>query len=274
MLLFTAVYLVAVRTVPGQRFEDAVLSAAEARAGTVNDERAERVLSLVTTASVAVVAAAVLAIGFARRQWRLGVLAAAVILATVIVTQIMQWALPRPILLHRGYRRDDQSFPSGHTATAMAMMCAVVLVVPLRLRAAVLGAASLFAGGIAVATVTASWHRPSDTLGGELIALAVCCAAVAWLRPRGHGPARALNVLGTVYAAVLVTATALVFAVGPLDAQPGADAALGSALLAGRAIAVAGAAATALALLTVLGTGEPQNRARMAARRGPQLRYR
>ncbi|MFG2036667.1 phosphatase PAP2 family protein [Dactylosporangium sp. NPDC048998] len=297
VLLFAVVYLLAVRTVPGQRFEDAVLTAAEARAGTVSQERATRVLSIVTASTVAVVAAGVVAIGFLRRAPRLGLLAAAVILATVAATEVLQFWLPRPVLLHSGYRRDDQSFPSGHTATAMAMMCALVLVVPYRLRWAALAASSLFAGGIAVATVVASWHRPSDTIGGDLIALAVCCAAVAWLAGRGglrpvpRPVPKPLWALGGLYTLVTLAATAVVLAVGPLDARAGADATRGSALLTGRAIALAGAGATALMLLLVLGraetTGTGQgsptgpgtgrgrpSRARIAARNGPQLRYR
>jgi membrane-associated phospholipid phosphatase len=298
VLLLAAVYVLAVRTAPGQRFEDAVLVAAESRAGTAGDERATLALSIVTASTTMLAIAAVVAIGFLRRAPRLGLAAAAVIVATVVLTQALGWWLPRPVLLPSGYRRADQSFPSGHTATAMAMMCALVLVVPYRRRAAALGASSLFAAGIAVATVTASWHRPSDTLGGGLVALAVCCAAVAALARRGGlrpapGPVpRGLWVLGGGYALVAVASVAVVLAVGPLDVRQDrigrVDATRGSALLTGRAVALGGAALTGLALLLVLGRveaagtqGSPAvagrgrpSRARTASRSGAQLRYR
>jgi membrane-associated phospholipid phosphatase len=270
--------------VAGQRFEDAVLVAAEDRAGTASNAGATLVLSIVTASTVSLATAAVVAIGLLRRAPRLGLAAAAVILATVAATQLLQWWLPRPVLLHHGYRRADQSFPSGHTATAMAVMCALTLVAPYRLRAVALGASSLFAGGIAVATVTASWHRPSDTLGGALVALAAWCAALALLARRGGvcrvpGPLpRALRALGALYTLAALAAVVAVLAGGP-------------ELLTGRAIAAGGAALTALAQLAVLGASEAAeaaqdsagasasgagrpSRARIAARRGAQLRYR
>jgi membrane-associated phospholipid phosphatase len=298
VLLLAAVYVLAVRTAPGQRFEDAVLVAAESRAGTVGDERATRALSIVTASTTVLAIAAVVAIGCLRRAPRLGLVAAAVILATVVLTQALGWWLPRPVLLPSGYRRADQSFPSGHTATAMAMMCALVLVVPYRLRAAALAASSLFASGIAVATVTASWHRPSDTLGGALVAVAVCAAAVAGLARRGRlrpvpGPLpRGLWVLGGVYGLVAVASVAVVLAVGPLDVRADrvgrVDATRGSALMTGRAVALGGAALAGLALPLMLGRvetaggqGSPTgagrgrpSRARTASRSGAQLRYR
>jgi membrane-associated phospholipid phosphatase len=89
-------------------------------------------------------------------------------------------------LLRSGYRRDDQSFPSGHTAIAMGVMVGLVLVVPHRWRWPVVAVTAPWAIGMGVATVTVGWHRPSDTIGSDLIALLYASLAVLLLARQGR----------------------------------------------------------------------------------------
>src|SRR5262245_43896650 len=83
-----AVYLAAVRTPPGQRFEDAVLRAAEAanRGGAV--PRSVHALATISAASLTLAAALVVAIGLARRRPSLAVAATAVIAGCLLTTEI------------------------------------------------------------------------------------------------------------------------------------------------------------------------------------------
>jgi len=150
---------------------------------------------------------------------------------------------------------------SGHAAVAMSLMCAVVLVVPYRFRGLVLFIASLWAAGVGVATVTASWHRPSDTIGAALIVIGYACAAVAVLARSGRVRHAALRtpvgralrgLLAGAYAAVAVLAVAVAAVVGVMaDASDRGDPGI-VVLLAGGLLALSGSAAVAVALLTLL----------------------
>jgi membrane-associated phospholipid phosphatase len=257
--LLVGVYLLAVWTPDGQRFEDAVLRAAELAGG----DTASRALSGITVPTLIVATVAVLAIGWLRRRPLLGYLATGVIAASVLTTELLQHSVLRPILIEHGRRRDDQSFPSGHAAIAMAVMCALVLVVPYRLRAATVLLTSLGAAGIEVATVTASWHRPSDTIGSDLIAVLYACTAVAVLARLDRvgaaapvaGTARAARTLLVAgYAVVGLVALGIAVAVirtipADLDVSESVEP---SVLTGGRAAALAGTAAVALTLLALL----------------------
>jgi membrane-associated phospholipid phosphatase len=89
------------------------------------------------------------------------------------------------MLLPHGYRRADQSFPSGHVALAMSIACALILVVPPRWRGAVAVVVAVPASVVASATIVAGWHRPGDVLGSDLIVLAVTSLAIVALAATG-----------------------------------------------------------------------------------------
>jgi membrane-associated phospholipid phosphatase len=245
--LLVGAYLLAVWTSSGQRFEDAVLGAAERATGGEQEVRATRTLEMITVSSVAVAVSVVIAIGLLRRRPSLALLATGVIAASLVITEIVERSAPRPLLLEAGVRREDQSFPSGHAAIAMSVMCALAMVVPYRFRGWVLLPASFAATAIGLATITAHWHRPSDVVASDLIAVLCTGAAVATLARWGSvRPATLRTAPGRVARALLVGAygvVALVAVVGSLSESP---------LTAGRAIVVAGAAAVTLTLLALL----------------------
>lgn len=236
------VFLAAVHTAAGQRFEDGVLVATEA----ASHDRT-RVLSTISGWSFATAVIGIVGIALARRQVALAVAAVGVVAGCVVTAEAVQRSIVRPILLQSGYRRDDQSFPSGHAAVAAAVLSGLAVVVPYRWRLWALVPASVWACAVTVATVTASWHRPSDTVGSDLISLLYVSAAVAVLARRGlvrdAGPrtpvgraARSLVVGGYATVAAVAYAVAVV----------------GSAFAAGRAIALAGTLTLSLVLLALL----------------------
>ncbi len=268
LVLLVVVYLLAVWTVPGQRFEDAVLEGAQRVAGGRQEEAALAALGTISRYSLAGAVLLVCAVALVRRRPLLAVAGTAVIAGSVVTTEVLRHlVLLRPILLPSGVRRDDQSFPSGHTAVAMSVMCALVLVIPHRFRWVVVLPTSAWATAVGASTVTANWHRPSDTIGSDLIVLAYACAAVAFLaRVGATREAEPLGPLGRVAMRLLiglhVTGAVAGLAVAVLAALGGdGDPA---ALRAGRAIALAGGAtvaATMLGLLRRTGLG-PAPRAR------------
>jgi membrane-associated phospholipid phosphatase len=258
-VLLAGVYLLAVWTPAGQRFEDAVLRAAELAGGA----SAARTLNTFTVSGLVAATVAVLAIGLLRRRPLLAGLATGVIAASVLTTELLQRSVLRPILIEHGRRRDDQSFPSGHATVAMAVMCALVLVAPYRFRGAAVLLTSAGAASVGVATVTAGWHRPSDTIGSDLIVVIYACVAVAVLARLGRvgeatpgtsggRAARTLLVVG--YAVVGVVAFGVTAAViGSIPDDLNVSQFVGpSVLTGGRAAALSGTAAVALALLALL----------------------
>jgi hypothetical protein len=184
------------------------------------------------------------------------------IAASLTTTEVFRRFLERPVLLTHGDRREDQSFPSGHAAVAMSVMCAVVLVVPYRFRGVALFVTSLWAAGVGVATVTASWHRPSDTIGAALIVVGYASAATAVLARSGRVRRAGLRTatgrtLRSLYAVANGAVAVLAFAVAAAIVavmlhDPGRGHSGGAMLLAGRALALSGTAAAAMTMLALL----------------------
>jgi membrane-associated phospholipid phosphatase len=266
--LLVSVYLLAVWTVPGQAFEDAVLRGAQLAAGGEQQATATAALDKITEYSLAVAIVLVFGIGLVRRQILLATSGAGMIIVSVMTTEILQrLVLLRPILLPSGERRADQSFPSGHTTIAMSVMCGLVMVVPYRFRGIAVFLTSLWATTVGALTVTASWHRPSDTIGSDLIVLIYACAAIALLagkgsvreaEPRSRAARAARGSLVGLHAveAVVAVCVGVVFgasALGDLarSLEPG-DPTNQAAYMSGRAFALAGGALVALTILGLL----------------------
>ncbi|ROO82741.1 PAP2 superfamily protein [Actinocorallia herbida] len=184
-LALCALYLLAVASPPGQLLEDAVLRVADnGHADPLAARLAERLLGLVSVWSVAAALAVVFETGRRRGGLPLAFAAVVVIAGPLLTVELLQSVLPRPLLLAHGIRREDQGFPSGHTAVGMAALCAVALVAPYRLRTPVLLAA-LPCALAGAATVAVGWHRPSDTLGSDLVVLCWTAVVLAFLAHRG-----------------------------------------------------------------------------------------
>lgn len=184
--LAAAVFVLMVHTALGHRFDNAALL------GSHEQLASTRLLDIsilrrITADSFAVVLALLVAFGIARRRPRLGIGVALGAGVAVVVTDLL-----RKVLLHRPdlVRSDSvypgNTFPSGHTATAVACALALVVVAPPAWRglAAVLGGS--YACFTAAAVQTASWHRPSDAIGAALLAfaaIALVAAVIAARRP-------------------------------------------------------------------------------------------
>jgi membrane-associated phospholipid phosphatase len=256
-VLLPAVYLLAVWTATGQRLEDGVLAAAARAAGRA--EPASWALDSAESVLAGIAVVAVVLLGLVRRRLFLGVLSAGVVGASILTTELLKRMALRPVLLESGERRDDQSFPSGHTVVATSVMCALVLVTPHLLRGLVALLASVWATSVAVATIAAGWHRPSDTIGSDLIAVIYVSTAIAVLARRGWvnstaSPAVAgrprLSGIATVAAGCVawVAACAVVVNLSGYATV----AAGGTQLIVGRLIASLGTAVVTVILLALL----------------------
>ena len=171
-------YVVAVRTGWGQRIDNAALAGRTTRP-TVQRATAH-LLDTITLSSLVLGSAVIGLIAMARRRVHLAVTAGALLLVANVTAQVLKdRVLARPPLVVPNPL--GPSFPSGHATVAMSLAVALVLVVPARLRATTAIGGLLYACAVGTGTVTAGWHRPSDVIGGYLVAIGTGAAAVAAL---------------------------------------------------------------------------------------------
>ncbi len=168
IVLFPAVYLIAVRTGIGQRFENDVWLGA-GQTAVQRPAQAVRALDLIGNGTGIAAVAVVFLIGVLRRRLALAVAGVAVIAASVGTAEYFKSVLPRPALEPGWQWSGGNSFPSGHTTIAMAVMFALILVMPYRIRGLVAFCSAALATEIGALTILARWHRPSDTLGADLL---------------------------------------------------------------------------------------------------------
>jgi len=185
ILAAAVVHVLAVRTGWGQgadnaAFEGRLTASIEAR------RDADQVLRLITMPSLALLGAAVILVAWWRGHWRLGLAGGTVIAGAVLTSEALKRLLERPDLT------DDpiafNSWPSGHVTIATSVSLAVVMVAPLAVRLPTAISGCAFTATFGAAVILSGWHRPADSMGGYLIALAwafgVTAVLVAW---RGSG---------------------------------------------------------------------------------------
>ena len=205
-------YRVFVRTSLGQVVDTTALQGADVEHARAV-ELMSRTLNGTTLASLVLVCLAVAAIGLVRRRIDLAVGAAALVLAANATTRLLKLRLERPEL--DGFPAPN-SFPSGHTTAAASVAFALVLVLPQAIRGMVSLIGSAYVMVIAVATVWAEWHRPSDTMAAMFVvlgwgALVVTLLRIARLRTPGtvERPHRLSTLLFLVTGAVASAAALL-----------------------------------------------------------------
>jgi membrane-associated phospholipid phosphatase len=173
------VYLAFVRTTLGQVVDEAAMKGAS-----VHHPRLVEVLSRTLDGtslwSLALVSLVAAGIGLARRRVDLAIAAGVLVLGANGTTQALKVNLPRPLLDLPA----PNSLPSGHTTAAASVAFALVLVLPYAIRAAISLAGAAYVTVIAIATVWAGWHRPSDTVAALLVVLAWGGLVVAVVRAR------------------------------------------------------------------------------------------
>lgn len=172
------VYVACVRTPLGQTVDTMMMRGADVHHARVV-EVLNRALNGTTLVSLVLVCVAAAAIGFIRGRVDLAVAAGVLVIGANASTRLFKDRLPRPNL-------DDfpapNSFPSGHTTAAASVAFALILVLPFAIRGTVALIGAAYVTIIAVATVWAEWHRPSDTVAGLLVVLAWGAGASALVR--------------------------------------------------------------------------------------------
>ncbi|WP_250002637.1 phosphatase PAP2 family protein [Actinoplanes sp. M2I2] len=246
-LAVVALYEVAVRSTMGQRVDTLVMRGADVHHPRVV-EVLERTLNGTTLVSLVLVCLFAAVFGALRRRLDLAVGAALLVIGANGTTQLLKTQLPRPDLDGTAMAN---SFPSGHTTAAASVAFAVILVLPQALRGMVALVGFGYVTVIAVATVWAEWHRPSDTLAALLVTLAWGAFAVFVIRLRTpvetRAASRVVSMPLLVFGAVAAAAGLLGLAAVALSEGAMPDLVSGRfAFLAGSAAITAAAAAAFL----------------------------
>lgn len=240
-----ALYLVFVGTALGQAVDTAAMRGADvhhAKIAAVLD----RTLNGTTLASLVLVCLAAAAIGVIRRRLDVAVGAALVVLGSNLTAQVLKDHLGRPNLDHFPA---PNSFPSGHTTAAASVAFALIIALPHAVRGMVTLIGAGYVTVIAIATVWAEWHRPSDTVAGLLLVLAWGGLAAAALRIRRLGRAGAPSRPTRLTTVLLVVVGGITGAVGLVGmAAVAMSERVTPDLVSGRFAFVAGAAAITAAV--------------------------
>ena len=185
LVAFTAVYVLSVRTVPGRLVGDASLRGALSTRSAVSDS-VKAVLDVVSVGSLAVASVVVVVIALLRLAGRAAVVSIGLLAAANVSTWLLKnYLLPRPDLgLQEAAPETLNSLPSGHATAAFSAAAALVIVVPVALRrvAAVIGAT--VGALVAVATMSAGWHRADDALAAFCV-VGFWSVVAAWVVLRG-----------------------------------------------------------------------------------------
>jgi hypothetical protein len=177
-VVFVLLYLLAVQTGVGQRVDQAALTGG-AQAPPRAQNAAGDLLRVVSVGGLVIAIVLLGAVAALRRRPLLVLVPAAVIGITMISVEVFKKLIfTRPVLVD-GPIFLENTYPSGHTAVAISVGLAALLVAPPRLRAPVAFGAAAAAAAFGVFVVTAEWHFPSDALGSYSLALCVAAGVMA-----------------------------------------------------------------------------------------------
>ncbi len=255
--MLVASYVGLVLTPAGQAVENAALRGAD-QVGAQARAESDQALAGITVITLAVACLLIAAVALLRRSVQLATAALGTVVVGLLGAEALKRVvLPRPALVEASAGYTGNSFPSGHTAIALGVLAAALLLATWRSRGVVMFVVANWAVAIAGYTITSKWHRLSDTLGSAGITLVVASLAALWLHRRGlvrrvatgGHRVRLVLVVAPLVASLLAAAGlggVLLVATGNLlDRDPVTDY---NVFLAFQLLAAAGSLATALAM--------------------------
>lgn len=255
--VLVASYVGLVLTPAGQAVENAALRGAD-QVGTQARAESDEALAGITVITLAVACVLIAVVGLLRRSVPLATAALGTVVVGLLAAEALKRVvLPRPILVETSAGYTENSFPSGHTAIALGVLAAALLLTRWRFRGVVMFIVANWAVAIAGYTITSKWHRLSDTLGSAGITLVVASLAALWLHRQGlvrHVATGGHRVRLVFVVAPLVVVLLLAVGLGgfllvatgnPLDRDPVTDY---NVFLALQLLAAAGSIATTLTL--------------------------
>lgn len=131
-------------------------------------------------------------VGLRRRRFRQMVVGLGSAVTSVVMAELLKHVLlSRPSAGASG--AVSNSFPSGHTVVAAAVVVEVWFVAGQRWRPTVVVVGGLLSLLVGVVTVVQQWHRPSDVVSAYALVAACACAAGAVLARSSERPGSPVN---------------------------------------------------------------------------------
>lgn len=166
-----AVQFLAIQTTTGQFIDDRLMQVVRTSSGAVG-ALATASLSSVSPPLILLVLVLIGVVGVFTRRISAVVRAVIVCVGANITTQVLKHAIVERPLLSDVVASTPNSFPSGHATLAISVVAAVLIILPTSAALIVALPAALWAGAVALGTIAAGWHRPSDIVGAVLIVFA------------------------------------------------------------------------------------------------------
>ena len=168
---FVVLWAVFIRTEWGRLLGDRVYddrSVASVRAQALANESL-RTVTVVTLFGACVL---FLVVAVVRRRFLLGVVAVGAVVGAAVSAEVLKrFVISRPPTPGESGHLAANWFPSGHATIVTAIGLAAVMVTPHRWRRWTVVVAALWVSFQCAGTLVAGWHRPSDAVAGELLAL-------------------------------------------------------------------------------------------------------
>lgn len=174
---------------PLERLDRSVLDALSAPTGSFANEAAYAAVKLADPVAFVIAATVAALIGLARGRIWDAVFAVALIAGTGLLDLALQALIShpryRPIPAEGAYPFDN-SYPSGHSAGALAISLAFLAVVPPSWRRPTAAVGALYTLAVSFSLPIVNYHFPSDVLGGWLLAAGWWFALLAAFGRRGR----------------------------------------------------------------------------------------
>ncbi len=194
---FGFVYWFTVQTITGRQLADAALRGAELTRSPAAAS-VEATLDVVSATALIAAVAAIAVVALIRMRRTSGLAAIGLLIAANASSRILKaYVLQRPDLgLAESTPATLNSLPSGHTTAAFSIGVAALFVVPPLLRSVTAALGILFSSAVAIAAMSAGWHRAADSLASFFLvtAWAAVAGVVILLAEPGFTPeGRAAN---------------------------------------------------------------------------------
>lgn len=175
---FGFVYWFTVQTITGRKLADAALRGAELTRSPAAVS-VEATLDVVSATALIAAVATIAVVALIRMRRASGLVAIGLLIAANVSGRILKvYVLPRDDLgLAESAPVTLNSLPSGHTTAAFSIGVAALFVVPSVLRPVAATLGIVFSSAVAIATMSAGWHRAADSLASFFLVTA--WAAVA-----------------------------------------------------------------------------------------------
>jgi membrane-associated phospholipid phosphatase len=181
--LAAALVWVLAELVPAGQLRDAILLRRfTLLSGPHVDAAANALLGLLSPAPLACWGIALMLFALARGRRREALAVGLVVALAPISADLLKPLLAHPHAHAGAVHIGAASWPSGHSAAALALALCATLLAPPRWRVPVALAGAAFALAVGFALLVQAWHMPSDVLGGYLVAALWTALAVAGLR--------------------------------------------------------------------------------------------